>query len=498
MSGFEATKRQKKLEKQRRDSDRLKSGSRPIKGIDYRIKAANFFRECFDFFYCVFVKKKKKKSRNGVTLQLILFCQAFYKRVNYLGQLSWLWSLKLKANDDFFIHLKTLKALRHILNQFSRLLTGFSSSVGKEMASDDESVFTDNVSVISNVSDDSYMRDEGGNAMTAEAAADDEDLTQDELFEEKLRDTIELATQKSAAGRVNALQAICTAFSKKFVPDFVENRRMTIIDIVEKSLKKGKASEQVAAANLAVALCIQLRGEADDLYKSTKPILMAVMADRSAAIPARVACAQALGDLCFFAAQAILEVKSVMEVMENMFQTCKDDLSALCTATVSAWTLLSTVMPYSSVEAMLVKLGPLFSKLLDSPDVELRIATGEAIAVLYEYVASDEDEENEEVEEAVAELVPKLQSLSTDCHKYRSKKDRKEQKSSFRDILRTVNEGDDYYERVNINSREKLEIESWAHKKQYQAICKVIINYFLVCNKKSRFDFADELKIGDV
>ena len=25
-----------------------------------------------------------------------------------------------------------------------------------------------------------------------------------------------------------------------------------------------------------------------------------------------------------------------------------------------------------------------------------------------------------------------------------------------------------------------------------------MIYYFLVCNKKSRFDFADELKIGDV
>ena len=78
-----------------------------------------------------------------------------------------------------------------------------------------------------------------------------------------------------------------------------------------------------------------------------------------------------------------------------------------------------------------------------------------------------------EVEAAMEELVPKLQSLSTDSHKYRSKKDRKEQKSSFRDILRTVQEGDDYYESVKVNSREKLEIESWAQKKQYQAICRV-------------------------
>ena len=28
--------------------------------------------------------------------------------------------------------------------------------------------------------------------------------------------------------------------------------------------------------------------------------------------------------------------------------------------------------------------------------------------------------------------------------------------------------------------------------------CNFFEKYFLVCNKKSRFDFADELKIGDV
>ena len=71
------------------------------------------------------------------------------------------------------------------------------------------------------------------------------------------------------------------------------------------------------------------------------------------------------------------------------------------------------------------------------------------------------------------DLVPKIQSLSTDCHKYRSKKDRKEQKSSFRDILHTIEEGEEFYEKVKINSVEKLEIDSWAQKKQYQAISRV-------------------------
>ena len=353
-----------------------------------------------------------------------------------------------------------------------------------------------------------------------------DDLTQDEVFEEKLRETIDLATQKSAngkqifpeivlgttvqlifsrvfpikllgmyifdLGRVEALNGLCRAFGKKFVPEFVDNRKITIQDIIERSLKKGKGSEQIAAANLATSLCIQLRGDADDLYREIKPILITLMTDTSASVLARISAATSLGNLCFLAAPAIVEVEAVMVVLEQTFTSPSShtgDTLSLCTAALSAWTLLATVLPMSRVHDLLVKHAELFGKLLDAPDVDLRIATGEAIAVLYEFLSeseeNDSDEEDlnvgdnrskEELERvviAIDNLVPHLKQLATDSQKSRSKKDRKEQKASFRDILRTVEEGDGYYEKVAINKREKLEIESWAMKKQYEMVCKV-------------------------
>ena len=39
---------------------------------------------------------------------------------------------------------------------------------------------------------------------------------------------MDLASQKSAQGRTMALESMCTAFNKKFIPEFVEDRRMTI------------------------------------------------------------------------------------------------------------------------------------------------------------------------------------------------------------------------------------------------------------------------------
>ena len=49
-----------------------------------------------------------------------------------------------------------------------------------------------------------------------------------EEFESKLREALELATQKSAAGRLKALEAICGAFLKRYCPDFIDNQQVLI------------------------------------------------------------------------------------------------------------------------------------------------------------------------------------------------------------------------------------------------------------------------------
>lgn len=63
------------------------------------------------------------------------------------------------------------------------------------------------------------------------------------------------------------------------------------------------------------------------------------------------------------------------------------------------------------------------------------MAAGEAITLMLEQGRLfDEDYEWE----ATESLIIKLRALATDSHKYRAKKDRKTQRSTFRDILRYV------------------------------------------------------------
>jgi len=75
------------------------------------------------------------------------------------------------------------------------------------------------------------------------------------------------------------------------------------------------------------------------------------------------------------------------------------------------------------------------STLLDSTHLEVRMATGELITVLLEMARECEDMDEYEPDE---EFINKLRDLSTDSQKYRAKKDRKTQRSNFRQILHYV------------------------------------------------------------
>ena len=71
-----------------------------------------------------------------------------------------------------------------------------------------------------------------------------------------------------------------------------------------------------------------------------------------------------------------------------------------------------------------------------SPHLEVRLSAGEALAVIFELGRdTTEDYEQQWADEV---LVDVLAQLATDSNKYRAKKDRKQQRASFRDILHYI------------------------------------------------------------
>ncbi|KAI9274460.1 interferon-related developmental regulator-domain-containing protein [Phascolomyces articulosus] len=112
------------------------------------------------------------------------------------------------------------------------------------------------------------------------------------------------------------------------------------------------------------------------------------------------------------------------------------------------------------------KVMPMHEMLLESGDKDVRTATGENVAVMFEVLrivtSSNEDDEEEDDEEDnnndyqydnMDELLRTLRDLSVESSRRQSKSSRAEQKSVFRDIIRSVEEGVFPIEELKIGGR---------------------------------------------
>jgi len=375
------------------------------------------------------------------------------------------------------------------------------SGKGRVDSSDEEGSFNDAASMVSDVSEVSTVRgDEVGEEGVEENGQEE--------WEGKVKEAIDLAGQKSAAGRVKAVEALCTGLLRRYSPDFLENQQLTLCDVVQRAVKKGRGGEVTAGARLAVLLALQLP-DCEEVYKELKPLLVQLTTDKTAAAATRAAAATSLAGLCFLGGGEMAEVVSTMQVLESVFSASyskKDgtipapsaDLQALHCAALSSWSLLLTLLTSGDVFRIATTQVSSLRGLLYSSDVDLRITAGESLALVLEF-AYDYDSQYEPND--LEGLIVAVRQLATDSNKSRSKKDRKEQRSSFRDVLRGVEEGEPPSQKVKFG-REVLRLDTWFAVLQYQWFCKILgpgINLHLAANHMLReiFELGNPLPTLD-
>ncbi|KAG7226971.1 hypothetical protein INR49_022289 [Caranx melampygus] len=320
------------------------------------------------------------------------------------------------------------------------------------------------------------------NGVKVESGASDDELTSDilshyssntqEETEDKLKQCIDNLMDKSAKTRLAALESLRQAFSCKVLYDFLTERRLTVSDCLERSLKKGGGEEQAAAATVFALLCIQLEGgdEAEEGFKLLRPILTTILMDNSASITARQSCARALGMCCYVSAAEEGEdlVKS-LALLESIFMssypnregvlpTPKPGSPGLHSAALQAWSLLVTLHL------------PKLQACLQSNDLNYRITVGETIALLVE-LGRDIDEEFE-VDDSEG-LCESLKSLATDGNKHRAKNDRRKQRSIFREVLHYIETEDFTEEKIRFGV-ESVYIDSWSRRRIYDAFKEIL------------------------
>uniref|UniRef100_K7FZ32 Interferon-related developmental regulator 1 n=1 Tax=Pelodiscus sinensis TaxID=13735 RepID=K7FZ32_PELSI len=335
-------------------------------------------------------------------------------------------------------------------------------------------------------------------SFTEEGPEVDEEATQED-FEYKLKGFIDLTLDKSSAKtRQAALEGLKNALTSKILYEFILERRMTLTDSIERCIKKGKSDEQSAAAGLACLLCVQLGSgiESEEVLKTLGPVLKKIICDGTASIQARQACATCLGVCCFIVTDDITkkqELYSTMECLENIFTKSypreretngisSTHNTVLHIRALLAWTLLLTICPMSEVKKKLEMHLPKLPNLLSCDDVNMRIAVGETLALLFELAReTDTDFFYEDMEL----LTQKLRALATDGNKHRAKVDKRKQRSVFRDVLRAVEERDFPTETVKFGP-ERMYIDCWVKKQTYDTFKEILgsgMQYHLQSNE---------------
>lgn len=133
-----------------------------------------------------------------------------------------------------------------------------------------------------------------------------------------------------------------------------------------------------------------------------------------------------------------------------------------------------------------------FQQCLRSTSLGVRVATGECVALLLENSDSSKLDDI-----FTASLCEHLEQLATDSQKSRSKKELRQQRFNFRQIMQTVQSEPITPEEVRFG-QEKLIIDSWKLKRYYETFCTIIgsgINVHLGHNALLRdiFDLGAEL-----
>ncbi|XP_075485070.1 uncharacterized protein LOC142524836 [Primulina tabacum] len=275
--------------------------------------------------------------------------------------------------------------------------------------------------------------------------------------------------EKRGSTREKALSSIIEAFNNSLELEFVEKKFATLLHQCLNSIKKGSAKE-IALASHMIGLLALTTGPGvkaqEILEESISPILDALKT-RSEVVKLSWLL-ECLAVITFVGGEEPEETEKSMQIMWQVAHpklgpnvaAAKPSL-AMITMVVSAWSFLLTTMngrtlnPKSWQESITY-----LSSLLDKDDRSLRIAVGEALALIFEIgslekfcgdakISDDNSVDNVNDSRKLMsihglrnKILNQVRSLSSEAGgKGSAKKDLNSQRNTFRDILDFLEDG---------------------------------------------------------
>lgn len=268
-------------------------------------------------------------------------------------------------------------------------------------------------------------------------------------WEDELNDRItEILDRKRSSyeGRELAYAIYIRLLLDHYARDELEGRTKDLAGAFLRSIRSGSTEKETLLATRALALTI-ITDPTEDLFDQTVRPLKTALTDHQSHL-VKTIIIYTLAIACPFYISTV-ETESLMtfflDIISSEGATVNAEASSeVIAASIQAWGFLLSTL--HEPEALVEEAMEFLVDALDNPSVDVQIAAGEVIALIYEMSYVEETGDNEEVMWSqrftpygrVNDLLNTLSTLTTGSKRYLNKRNRKTQHSAFHDILRGV------------------------------------------------------------
>ncbi|GAB1737456.1 hypothetical protein NU219Hw_g1596t1 [Hortaea werneckii] len=383
------------------------------------------------------------------------------------------------------------------------------SRVPSRNVSDDEGDFSDGTQWSTNSIDE----------MIAPGDADDE---ASETWISDLNDRMnEIIDRKrsSAEGREQTLVGFISHLTRHYAQDQIKHKMGELVPSILKSVKSGQTERETVLALRALGM-ILITDPRDEVYDTVADTFKRSINDGEYAA-VKIAGIRSLSAATFYGGASTEEVEEVMDLFLDIVSSDgavveAPDNAEIVTAALEEWGFLATQL--EDMEETTEAAMDTFVDQLESGDVDVQVAAGENIALLFEksYTDAEPGDDVEKLDPNDVEtghgqptmikrytvyrqkplLQSTLDSLAKASSKRLSKKDRKQLHTAFADIAHTVEkptrgprystaldeDGREYGSRmkVNLGAGSIMTIDAWWKLARFQGLKRLLQAGFLV------------------
>ncbi|KAF8374434.1 hypothetical protein PRIPAC_80863 [Pristionchus pacificus] len=278
------------------------------------------------------------------------------------------------------------------------------------------------------------------------------------------------ATHKNISIRLAALRNLYLILASNYLGSELIKYKVTLADLATKAIKKTD-EECIVGSQLLAVLSVQLGEELSSEVPEALLLLCPIMTDCARILGVRSAAALSIGITAYFACETEDVFASCFKALSDTWGAFKvgTQYTSLFCSSIGAWCLALEKADNQQLTAA-IALQPKLVAFVEGNQLEMRVSAGEALAFLYEVVGEKRSSYKFPNHEHLAHILGELASESS---KGKTKKDKRVQKMTFRQIYSFVTEGEAPSLTIKLD-KENLELDSCTYKMVYDQLTELL------------------------